>query len=757
MNLYSSECYKIITKRSFLVVLFVAAAINLFLCLRSSGDEIIDAGENKQLYAKLRQLSDESEIRNYLVNRQEESRDNYQSMYLYETTLLQLDRIITYEEFLEQVESRAGQVSILSIFARENSFTYRSIQKTPKAYIPLKGNTPELVNSQGMLFATNREFTDILAILLLLMAASLLVLNEKEAGLFALLRPTRRGRSSLLLAKMLALFTFSALIYILFYGMNFIASWKLYGGTSLTAWLQSVEGFMGSVLPVSIGGYLILFSLTKILTYYLIAALFVLLCIIGRNTLFVYGAAFAYYLLSYLIYLKIPGSSYLSLLKYFNVSCMLHTNTIYQNYLDVNVLGYPVSILWVCFFLLIPMGVILTISNLIIFSRQKNVIFHNLNIFSQAGILRRFSHRVRASLLYYESYKIMATYKAGIILAIAMIISIYQSASYRMPYIPNDNLYRYYMQQVEGELTDKTYAFLSEEQLRYDNLKKQLEVIREEYRSGRLNQASYQYLENTTAQDLKSEIGYQMFVGRVRAIEPYYIDTEGIKPWLLYDTGYNQLLGIMPNSNLSAAHILFLFCLILCVAPVYAIENQYGGCRLFGTTRKGRIPSFFARLLTGTILTMILYAIIYIPCIFNILENYTYAGLGAPIQSLDTFRFFPWKMTIGGILVLSNVIRLICSLLCMVTIMCISYYSKSTASTLAINFGIILLPTVIFLLGGSFMDRILWNPYLYSHIVLRDNRSSGDKIMICVNTVLCLGGITALFRKTYLNIRGIYR
>ncbi len=754
MHLYILECYKIICKKSFLAVLFLAVVINLSLCLWSSEQEVIDAAENKQMYTDLGQFSNGTDIRHYLLSKQEDAGDNYRSFYLYDKTLRQLDRIEAYENFLGQVESRAGEMSILSIFSNEDSFTNRSIRKTPRAYAPLKVNTLELVNSQGLLFATNRDFTDILAILLLLMAASILVLNEKEVGLFALLRPTQYGRSFLLLAKQLSLLTFSVLLYLLLYGSNFIVSWRLYGGTTLTPWLQSVEGFHGSILPISIGGYLVLFSITKILTYFLVAVIFTLLCIIGRNTLFVYGAAFAYYLTSHLLYLNIPGSSSLSLLKYFNLSYMLHTNAVYQNYLDVNILGYPVGVLWVCFFLLLPVGFFIAVSNLLIFSRQKNLIYHNLKIFTPAYYLRRFSYKVRSGLLYYEAYKILVTYRAGIILLIALIVSVYQVNSYRMPYIPNDNLYQYYMKQVEGELTDKTYDFLREEQTRYRNLKKQLEVIQEEYKAGRIHQASYQYLENITVQDLKSEIGYQMLVGRVKAIEARYMEEEGIKPWLVYDTGFNQLLGIIPIGNLSAAHILYLFCLISCIAPIYAIENQYGESKLFGATRRGRLPSFFARFLTGILLTIILYAIIYIPCTLNVLKNYTSAGLHAPIQSLDTFRFFPWRMTIGGVLILANVIRLIGSLLCMILILCISYYSKSTASALAISFGIILMPTVILLLGASFMNNILWNPYLYSHIILRDTINPGDKIKLYINIILCLGGISILFRKTLLDIRG---
>lgn len=48
------------------------------------------------------------------------------------------------------------------------------------------------------------------------------------------------------------------------------------------------------------------------------------------------------------------------------------------------------------------------------------------------------------------------------------------------------------------------------------------------------------------------------------------------KPWLVYDTGYNQLTGITYNKEEIISMIIFLIALVALICPVYSFENGLG-------------------------------------------------------------------------------------------------------------------------------------------------------------------------------------
>lgn len=754
MKLYISEMYKIITKKMFWAGLLAAAALNALLCIWSSGNEYFDAGIYKKIYSDIAvQRLDNEGIREYLQAKLAEcGMEDFKGQELYARLLMQLDRIETYDSFLEGIDTRAENIIDFSIFGKPDGFSYRSILRTPPAYRHLKGNKLSFCNSQAVIAATGREFTDVFALLLIFFTATTLVLNEKEKGLFSLVRTTKRGRIPLLGAKLAAVFTYCAFIYIILYIGNYLTSIYLYGNMDLSARIQSVEGFLGATVEVTVGGYFLIYSLTKLAAYILIASVLVLLCVIAHTGLMVYVITLSAASVSSLLYVLIPGNSYLSMLKYANMVSILHTNKIYKDYLDINFFDIPVNLFRMSLFILIAGILLFIVLNLYIFKRQKNVIFHESRLIKKIMDFLLKHRRVSSSLFSYESFKALIVNKALVILILAAVIGWYNYKTYRMPYIQDDAIYKYYVTQVKGEITEDTYKYLEKERLHYENLRKQLAEMQQALKEGKMNFIVYNNLSAQINSELKREVGLHKVMGRVKELEPYYKDDVKNKPWLLYDTGYNQLLGIMENKRLNATDLIFAALLIACISPIYAAENTSGASRLIKSTKKGRISSLLARTGIGSIITIMLFAVTYTPMLYNILDSYGTDAIDAPVQSLSGYHDVRFSISIGGFLCLIYAIKLFTALLMMALVICISHFSRNETTAISAAAGIFVLPYVLYIIGASYIEALLWIPNIlgYTYFIKPDNTAA--KWMLPGNTLLAAVFSFILIRKTISSI-----
>lgn len=742
MYLYCSELWKVIGRRIILVVLIGMFLCNFALGVWTSNYEAFDAKEYKELYTKIKSwdVSDEELKVKLTEEKQNFSYDEYVKISVYEGALKQLDHILSYRDFLDGIQGRAEKMTKVSIFGHKDSFSYRSIIKTPPAYEHLYGNQPEFGNSKTLLYATNRQYTDILALLFIFIVCSILVLGEKEKGWFHLIRTAKRGRVWFLLAKLFAVYTSCFIIYIVLYSGNFLTSYLLYGSPEVDRLIQSVDGFLGSTLNVTILTYILVYSLTKIMAYCFIATILVLLCVIAKNSVFVYSSIVGVSMINTLLYTMITDNSYLSGFKFINIVSVLNTNKIYMNYFDINFFGYPLNIITISVFIITIGTGFFLIFSLILFAKQKNLIYQKSRVFRWFKNKIHINRRKVGKIWFYEGYKLLFVNKAYLILLFMILFGIYSYSNYRMPYTPNDIIYKTYVMKVEGKLKEETYDFLDQEQERFDDLSRQMEELYKNLIEKKVDYITYNYMASEIQQELQKQVGFQMLKSKVSEIQPYYDNNEEIKPWIIYDTGYNQLLLGAKDSSMNMVHILFLFSMIACFASVYAHENMIGINKLLNSTKHGRHTSFRSRIRLGFIFTLILYVAAYLPNLCNILKSYGVKGINAPLQSLTGYTHFPFKMSILCFLCLVYILRLLFAEVFMLLLISISYHSKNISSVFAITGGLFLIPYILWIFNVPYFDRILWNPYILVYAIFQDVSHVLGKVITIGNLI----GVAAL-------------
>lgn len=610
---------------------------------KSSQLELVNAEENKKLFQTLNHMSMGQAI-DYLDQKNivNDSFLPFTIYNVYRRVSDQLERIEGYEEYLNKIDSNTKQLTMTSLFMKQNSFTYRSLVKMPSYYMHLKGIEPTLVNSQPILYATNRSYSDLFAVLLIFTLWLILLLEEKENGMLNFLKSTKSGRTKMILGKIGAVSIWCTLIYISLYAVNYFVASYLYGFTDLRHPVQSLENFTGCTLKISIGGYLLLYSVLKIAAYVLIASFILLLCIVAKNIVLVYSGLIVTGGLFILFHLKIAGDSYLAPLKYINPVCYLNTNILFKDYIDINFLGFPINIISCTIVVLVLCISSMIVASLIIFNKQgitefKSRVYQVL----PERIYQRF--RKPRKLFYYEVKKSFFVNRIIWVLLFMLLIGFYNYNAYRKPAIMHDSLYKQYLYALEGEVDADTYEYLDQKREYFEDLRYQLDMYGALFAKGEVSLETYHMISNHLRKELEYEVVLQRVRDKVKQFEELG-EIPGGKPWLVYDTGYEQLIGSMDNLDMQITQLLFLLGIAVCFAPVYAMDNQIGIGRLLQTTKYGRARSYRIRMILNSVVTMILFISTYLPYVVRLLSSYGTRGMKAPIQSLMDFENFLLKL-----------------------------------------------------------------------------------------------------------------
>lgn len=231
MKLIFYEIKKVLNKKIFVIFLVICLAINGFLLYSSQNTEennlritySDEYGEMLREYSSmslddakmkidnellvyeissslesLAQADDEELIESY-VSELEDYKKNYPDAYkkacdisksgeesfwknsfLYDI-LQQIEYINSYPDFISEMYDRAAAQSALTIFADENSFSYKNLYKTAEDYSRLKDTELSLVNSDSFNATVSYGLTDIFVIAsVLLICIYLLAMSVKR-------------------------------------------------------------------------------------------------------------------------------------------------------------------------------------------------------------------------------------------------------------------------------------------------------------------------------------------------------------------------------------------------------------------------------------------------------------------------------------------------------------------------------------------------------------------------------------------------
>lgn len=585
-----------------------------------------------------------------------------------------------YADYLAGVQAQAKRMASSSVFGKDkDSFTYRNIQKTAKDFLALDGIPVEFGGNRALETWIGFRGGDIL-FLLAIFALVLSFFEDKRCGLLPLVRACPKGRRALALERLGLLLLASFVLTLLLCFLPLVLAFFLYGGTeTLGHTVQSVEGFRTCTLHLTVGGWIGLYFLVKVLCGFLLGLLaWSILSFLSQIQL------------AWLVLLGILGVEYaawtliapqmaISILRYVNLFAYVFPAETLSAYVNMNFFGYPVGTLVLLGWLFALLTLLL--SAWVVFGAVRRKPLGNRNLLGRFVSLwnRAFDLlRSRFSLLTMEGYKLLVL--SGTVLF--LLAALWYAP--RLRYFGysfgsgEEAPYNGYVREAAGPITDDTDAYLA----------KARENLSDFYGDAGMYEAALERLEA----DLET-LREQAAVG-------------GYTPWLTEQLRINNVLGPEARSVHRWSGLVALLTLLLVCAPVFCLERKAGTEKLLRTTPKGRGPVLRRKYTVVCLEALAIWAILYLRQWSGTLDYIGAASLDAPIQNIRLLSDSPLRVTLKQFLALSFALRLAAMLAVSLLIACISFRSNSWEQAVLTGAALLLLPGVL-----CYFDRP-WAGYL---------------------------------------------
>ena len=557
------------------------------------------------------------------------------------------DTVAAYPEFLDSVQTKAGQLAGISIFQKdETGYDLQNISLTARVYAGL-GDTPiDYYPQKGLYTAISYGFTDLILLAGMLLLALILVRQERDSGLLALVRSLPGGRLYTALAK-LGAFALSLLaVLALLYGVNLAYCAASFGLGPLGRTIQSVPALMRCTMQITVGQYLFRFLLAKWAGAFVMGLWVMLAALAARRAAAGWAAALAVPLAMYGIRELIPATARLNVVKYANLASLLQTNELLGNYRNLYWFGRPVGLPLVEWVAAVLYGGVFLAGFCLVFARAQL-----LPAARHSFVLRR-ARRTRATTVRREeARKLLVTNGALVFAAVFLGFGIWQGVTAESYLSAEEIYYSYYMKGASGAFTRENYDWLETQGQEFVPMLETQRLVAE----GSLSADAM--LAYTGLQQKYSV--YQRVIQQ--NVNGYLKEHPGA--WLVYETGYRRLFGFSGTGDIQDALYAGLLCAV-CFAGLFAMERRGGMDEILRATPLGRRQTVRAKLLASGVLAVVLALGTALPHLIQVVRDYGLPALNAPAMSISELETLPAAIRLSDVLVFWLLCRVL-ACLCM--------------------------------------------------------------------------------------------
>ncbi len=588
----------------------------------------------------------------------------------------EVNRAVHYREIRESIianaEKQLGRLDRGNYGRLERRYLESSLEKTKEVYGRLSEVVPVSGHARGLEALADNPVADFCCLFLILLAVVELVTVERQKEQIILSKSTVRGRQVHGLVKAAVLGGLSLLMTVLLLLEGILVIGRIYPIPPFGIPVQAVYPYCA--LKISIGGFLCLYALLKLLFYCFCGACFYLVCCLLRRVIpiFLVILAGGGALLS--VYLWIPETSYLSPLRNVNPVVLGQAGELLERYRCVNVFGIAVSRL--------------VFAGVLLFAGTAALLAVAVQVYAEAEERSILADRHSAydrkkrwgvSLLGHECYKAFLSQRLLFVLAVAAVVSV--------PYLKTttggngdsleDHFYRMYSEPVEGACTEEIPEYIRQK--------------REEV-SGAMSRPEVQERARSIYETMLSALSRMSAYGEYLSAHEgsYYLN----RPAYITLTGGN---GAANRRNIVTNMLMYAFA-IVCFVLTMSVDYQRGENRLVHSTRKGRGHYVIAKVLVGMLVSLILLALFQVPTLYRLLVSDGTEYMSAPAYSLRHLSWVWGGISIGGYLCLLYAGRFAALLL----VMAFSYLTvrkvRSSIVAIVCVFAVVEIPLAVMLL-----------------------------------------------------------
>ena len=191
--------------------------------------------------------------------------DNLNTEYrLFSQLQSEYDTVAAYSDFLDSVQTKASQLSGISIFQNDRTgYDLKNIELTAQVYAGLTETPIDYYPQKGLYTAISYAFTDLILLASMLLLALILVRQERDSGLLSLIRSLPGGRLKTAIAKLAAFAASLLVVLMVLYGVNLAYCSASFSLGPMNRTIQSVPALMRCTMQITVGQYLLRFLLAK--------------------------------------------------------------------------------------------------------------------------------------------------------------------------------------------------------------------------------------------------------------------------------------------------------------------------------------------------------------------------------------------------------------------------------------------------------------------------------------------------------------
>ena len=549
----------------------------------------------------------------------------------------QIDYLIDYPNFLENVQWQADTMLQVSIFQTDD----KTVLKTAEDYKQMEGVELTI----GMDRAVQCTMWDppsdwLIAAYMLVIVFSFMA--ERKRGLWNLVCASAGGRTKLPVYRLICLFIAALTGAVLFTGIEIVGGWVFYGGfDELNRIVQSISNFKGLTIPMTIGQFWLFYTFLRFVGAFIIGMIFWLfLEMIPDRRLSV--IAFALFTgVEYVLFTVLPGDYMLDTL---NLFMCLSPRELVLSYEVLDPLGIPLGRIEV-FLVFSAIIAVAAAAAILISSRYRKPSAGIAWMTRLADWWRKHTAAIgfHGRLFFHEVYKMLVTGRGAVVVLAALLIAYSCSES---PYLGQDgqvsqSLETYYRQS-QGKVTDDSYTYLQNQWDKLAQLKEEYAELQQQYADGKVSDLEYRALSLTYSDLGEKEIALGQFEKDLQTMGA--MDNGYIMPhWV-----YAELFGIQSSTVDILQVVSFIAVSLMCV--LYAsTESSTGMTKARRATAGGRGKALLARYGAGIAFSALLSILIWVAQIW--LLNASYEGLPfleAPVCCLHYFEDMSENISIIG-------------------------------------------------------------------------------------------------------------
>ena len=596
--------------------------------------------------------------------------------------------------------------------------------------------------------------------LFLLTAVTWVFLNDRSVGFDPILRVCGKGRGATYAAKLTVVCLLTVGAVLLFLATTGLATGIMQGYSSLSAPIQALPDFATVPYTVSVGGYLLMHTGLRIAGF-LALSLFIsvlaglrlpyVLCF-GGGVLFA-GANVFVHTREYL------GTA--PAIQYVNLSAMTEGCGLLGFYRTAPLFGIPVSYPAACLILSVLLCVGFASLCAVFYCRRTRPLSVRGKMLGSKNVLirlrERFSKQKRRRrplpLCFYELKKTRIGLSVLIValLLLAKGVAVDRSVGSMETY--REALYYEYITDIQ-ELNPAARAeYMTSERERLDGILEAEQKNEEAFENGSMKPddyyAYYQTLTEAKTQDsvFREVENYVSYIDRKNAETGYHGS-------VIYTTGYEALFALPSDA------LLFATVLVVCVQafPVeYQKTSSRGSCaELIRSTPNGRRKTFAAKLLTYSVIGLLLSVLFRLVSLAVVGRNYILPDPDATLYSIVSFGDVSSPISIRQYFLIDFAMQMFAGASLSALVCVLSFFCKRILACISVSLLLVAVPELLVQTvlpqGVGFSLLSLTAPQQIFIRSAQEDLWSGEAvwlILVCLLHLVVVAALTAIAARRY--------